>query len=175
MCEYAKIASVSTERKASIVFGNFFLKRRSVFRDDRIALLLSDRSETDPSMGITDSWVFDIYELASRRRVGYVSLRIGESAYLYYLGHIGYRVDEPFRGHGYAGRACRLLLPLLRQMGMNSVVITNNTENTPSRRTCEKLGCELESIVPVPAGYRYACMGATEKCRYIWRVDGMKE
>jgi len=157
------------------VFGKFFLKRRSVFCNDEIALLISDRTEEDRGMGIIDSYVFDIYDRKDSRKAGYVSLRIGESPYLYYLGHIGYRIDEDYRGRHYSEKACRLILPLIRSLDIHSLCITNNPDNMASRRTCERLGCELESIVPVPKQYRYACSGAEEKCRYIWRTDGAEE
>lgn len=117
-------------------------------RDDQIALLLSNEDVYDPALGIDDGYTFYIQERRSRRRAGYISLRLGESPQLYYLGHIGYRIEEPFRGHGYAACACQLLIPFMRQLNLSSVCITADPDNTPSRKTCEHLGCVLESIVP---------------------------
>ena len=143
-----------------------------MFRDEEIALVLTPEDVRDPRLGIEDGYTFDIFARRSLRRAGYVSLRLGESPALYYLGHIGYRVEPPFRGHGYAARACGLLAPLMRQLGLRSVCITADPDNAPSRRTCENLGCELESIVDVPSAYRAVCAGSTQKCRYILRVPG---
>ncbi len=79
---------------------NFFSVFRPALRDDQIALLLSNEDVYDPALGIDDGYTFYIQERRSRRRAGYISLRLGESPQLYYLGHIGYRIEEPFRGHG---------------------------------------------------------------------------
>ncbi|MBQ7455718.1 MAG: GNAT family N-acetyltransferase [Clostridia bacterium] len=150
---------------------NILAAMRPMFRDEEIALVLSREDVSNPLLGIEDGYTFDIYTRRPLRRVGYVSLRLGESPELFYLGHIGYRVEEEFRGHGYAGRACELIVPLMRRLGLRSVCITADPDNLPSRRTCEKLGCELESIVAVPSAYRAVCAGSTHKCRYILRVQ----
>ena len=63
----------------------------------------------------------------------------------------------------------------MREEGLNSVVITTDTDNWPSRRTCEKLGCVLESVVPVPEAYRILCSGSTAKCRYIFFPFGRQQ
>lgn len=143
---------------------------KPAYSADGLMLALSDEVVEDAELGITDGYTFLIYERKPRRKVGYVSLRVGESPQLYYLGHIGYRVDEAYRGHGYAAKACEMLYPLYRRLGIRSLVITCNPENTPSRKTCEKLGCVLESTVDVPPEYRFICAGARQKCRYILRV-----
>lgn len=149
---------------------NFLSAFRPALRDDQIALLLSNEDVYDPALGIDDGYTFYIQERRSRRRAGYISLRLGESPQLYYLGHIGYRIEAEHRGHGYAARACRLMLPLLQRLRLESVVITTNVENIPSRKTCLRLGCVLERIAPVPPEYRALCAGAAQKCRYIWRI-----
>ena len=99
-----------------------------------------------------------------------MSIRLGESPALYYLGHIGYRVEAGYRGNGYAARACALMVPFIQRLGIRSLVITTNVENIASRKTCEHLSCTLERIAPVPAKYQPVCMGAKWKCRYIWRI-----
>ena len=52
--------------------------------------------------------------------------------------------------------------------GLRSAVITTDPDNFASRRTCEHLGCVLESVVDVPPAYRVLCSGSQRKCRYIW-------
>ena len=145
--------------------------RKAMFYDDEIELVLSDEDVSDSECGIEDGFTFCIYPRGSRKYAGYVSLRLGESGALYYLGHIGYRIEPEFRGRGYAGKACRLITPLIERLGLESVVITTNVDNIPSRKTCEKLGCTLERIAPVPTAYQAICAGATKKCRYIWRIS----
>jgi len=143
---------------------------RPTFSNDEILLILSNEIVENYEIGVTDGFTFSIYERKPRRKVGYISLRLGESPQLYYLGHIGYRIDEPYRGHGYAAQACRLIIPLMQELQLRSVCITANPDNIPSRKTCEKIGCELESIVSIPQGFRGVCSGDTEKCRYILRI-----
>ena len=148
-------------------FRNPF-SHRVMYSNDHIELVLSGRDETDAECGILDSYVFDLFLKNSRTRIGYVSVRLGESPHLYYLGHIGYRIQPDFRGNGSAGQACELILPLLRRISKSNLVITTDPDNIPSVRTCEKLGCFRERTVPVPAAYRAVCSGSTQKIRFIW-------
>jgi predicted acetyltransferase len=98
---------------------------------------------------------------------GSISLRIGHSPNLdFYLGHIGYHVLPPARGHHYAERACRLLLPLARAHEHKVVWITCNPENAASRRTCERLGAKLVETVMVPRDNPLYGQGDRQKCRY---------
>jgi RimJ/RimL family protein N-acetyltransferase len=102
------------------------------------------------------------------RMAGGIGLRIGRSRDLeMYFGHVGYNVLTPVRGNHYAERACRLLLPLARSHGMESLWITCNPENIASRRTCERLGCRLVETVPVPVGHSLYIRGERHKCRYL--------
>lgn len=144
--------------------------RKPMFSDGEVDLVLSNERVSDSLCGIEGGFTFYMYRARSRQYMGYVSLRLGESPGLYYLGHIGYRVEPEYRGMHLAERGCRLMLPLIRKLGLKSLVITNNVENAPSRKTAERLGCVLESIVPVPGEYRAICAGAPFKCRYIWRI-----
>ena len=149
-------------------FLSLFSKRPD-FSDGEIDLYLSDDDVRDPSCGIDDGYTFCIYPHKSNHYAGYVSLRIGESPELFYLGHIGYRIEQDYRGNGYAQKACRLIIPLIRKLGIRHPVITTDTNNMPSRKTCENLGCVLEGITPVPEKYQPVCAGSKAKCRYIWQ------
>ena len=141
---------------------------RMHFTNGEIDLRLSSEDVYNEEYGIQDGYVFYIYKHHGLHKMGYVSLRLGESPSLYYLGHIGYRIDPLYRGYGYARQACELLRPLLREHGLRTVVITTDPDNTASRRTCEHLGCVLESIADVPQEYRVLCSGSEQKCRYIF-------
>lgn len=142
-------------------------------KGDGILLVLQERTTRDKGLGIKESYTYEILHAVSGAYLGYVSLRVGESPEIYYLGHIGYRVEAPYRGHGYAKKAVLALLPLLRRLGYVTLSITTDTDNLPSRKTCINLGCELESIVKVPERFRPLCMNSPAKCRYILFVDQM--
>ena len=126
----------------------------------------------DDSMGFGECYDFIISPHGKRREAGQVSLRLGESAGVYYFGHIGYHVDPPYRGQHFAERACRLLMPLIETVGKTSVVITCDPDNAPSRRTIERLGCEYECTVPVPPDLQRRWELSPMKCRYVWRMPG---
>ena len=135
-----------------------------------IDLKLKERFGPDKTVGSDETLVYGIYLCGTREMIGYVSLRLGESPGLYYLGHIGYRIEEGHRGHGFAAKAVRMLLPFMRRLGLRTVVITTDTDNIPSRKTCERLGCDLERVAPVPPKYLGLCMMSPAKCRYIFAV-----
>lgn len=142
------------------------------FSNGVIDLRLTGQDVSSDELGIVDGYVFHIYKCHGLHKMGYVSLRLGESPSLYYLGHIGYRIDPPYRGHHYARQACELLKPLMTEHGLRSAVITTDPDNLASRRTCEELGCVLEGTVAVPPAYRVLCSGSESKCRYIWLNTG---
>lgn len=85
--------------------------------------------------------------------VGKISIRIGENFHSYYNGHVGYEIFAPYRGHGYAARACALVFEVARFHGMDAVYLTCAKDNAASYRTIEKLGAKLLEICPVPREY----------------------
>jgi len=106
-------------------------------------------------------------DLPPVRIAGGIGLRIGKTYEIeMYYGHFGYHVYPPARGRRYAERSCRLLFPLARQHGMSRLWITCNPDNVASRRTCERLGGRLTSIVAVPESDPLYARGDREKCRY---------
>lgn len=117
------------------------------------------------------SLIFDIVQRSDARIVGEIALRVGDSAEQFYLGHIGYHIDPPFRGHAYAAQACKACEPLLAAFGQRSIVITTDPDNAPSVKTCQRLNCELECTVKVPPQVMNKLEISPEKRRYIWMLD----
>lgn len=153
----------------------FFFRGKAQYTDGEIDLIPLNLFQPDDDLGFGRVYDFIIAPHGKRREAGRISLRLGESAGVYYFGHIGYHVDPPYRGHGWAAKACALLEPLMILEGKSSVVITTDTDNWPSRRTCEKLGCTLERIVDVPLSLRRKYEISAVKCRYIWRLRSRME
>lgn len=90
------------------------------------------------------AYKFQMVNLVTKDVIGNIDLRVGLTEKLKeYGGHIGYEVNEKYRGKQPAARSCRLLLPLIQRSGINPVVITCDPENIPSVRTIESLGAEL--------------------------------
>jgi predicted acetyltransferase len=117
-------------------------------------------------MRVRDQW-WEKPQCPPIRIVGGIGLRIGstETIEMYY-GHFGYHVYPAARGHQYAERACRLLVPLARRHGFKSLWITCNPDNIASRLTCERLGAKLIDVVPVPEDNPLYARGEFQKCRY---------
>lgn len=135
-------------------------------RDDDLTLGLDVIYESDTSPWMAPAYRFDM--LVQGAKVGTISLRVGDDERLVrYAGHVGYSVDEPWRGRRLAERATRLLLPLARAHGLDPLWIGCNPDNAPSRRTLERLGATFFETVALPPDYvRYYSRGEREKCRY---------
>lgn len=135
-------------------------------RDDEIYLDLARTADAIPERGWVPAYHFVIRRVADGNRVGQVDLRVGHNDGMRYGGHIGYVVDEDFRGHGYAARAVRLLLELARRHKMGYLYVTCDPENTASRKTCERAGGQMQEIVDLPPDHEMHKQGARRKCLY---------
>lgn len=118
-------------------------------KTEEISLRQVELEPDDPQRKWDPAFHFDILDRAGTQ-VGGCNLRLGHSEALYYAGNIGYKIDERYRGHHYAGKACKLLFELARRQGMEYVIIVCAPSNQPSRKTCEWLGGELLEIVELP-------------------------
>lgn len=134
-------------------------------RNDEITLKLVKTADGDPEKGWVPAYHFAICSPAGER-MGECDLRIGHNDLLYYGGNIGYRVEEPYRGHHYAGKACELLFGLAKKHGLGYVIITCNPDNYASRKTCEYAGGTLLEIVDLPEDNDMRQKGETQKCIY---------
>ncbi len=100
-------------------------------------------------------------------QVGWLRLRVGSTPHIEcYAGHIGYTVEPEHRGHRYAARAVRLVVPFARMLGLDPLWITCDPENLASRRTLELAGAEFVEIVDVPEDCVIFQTGHPRKCRY---------
>ena len=121
--------------------------------DGEIYLICLEKQLGDPEKNHVPGYEFLICK--GNDKVGRINLRIGYggglfNCNLYYGGQIGYDIGEPHRGNGYAGRACRLVIPVAKAHGMTKLLITTNYTNKSSMRVCEKLGARLIRTVQLP-------------------------
>ena len=149
-----------------VIFNGFL--RAEGFSDGNVALACVERRPGDIIRGYAPSYFFEIR--VGGERVGAISLRVGYSRSLYYSGQIGYAVDAPYRGRGYAGAACRLMIPLMLSHGMYKVLITNNCDNAASRRVCEKLGARRLRAAKIPRWHEMYDSGERRKNIFEWDV-----
>src|SRR5262245_41043122 len=142
-----------------------------VLIDRELSLVLVDKVPADPVKQWVPWYAFEMrVESEPVTRAGHVNFRPGNTPALQLInGHFGYSVERRFRGHHYAERSVRLLFPLARQHGFESVIITANPENLASRRTIERLGGVFLEIVAVTPDQPSYARGDRFKCRY--RVD----
>lgn len=139
--------------------------------NDEIKLVLERTDAGDPVRNWVPAYHFRIFD-RRQNQVGQCDLRIGYNENLFYGGHIGYRVEEAYRGHRYAAKACRLLFLLAKKHGMAYLYITCNPDNLPSRRTCESLDGEFLGEVTLPADNDMRVNdGETEKCVFRFQME----
>ncbi len=111
--------------------------------------------------GLIMSYYFNIMENAEN--VGWVVFRVANEPLLYYDGNVGYFINQKSRGKGLARDACELLAQGLKKINLKWTFITCDSDNTPSRRTCEKLNTKLLEIA------EHKTNGISKiKCRYLW-------
>ena len=84
---------------------------------------------------------YSIYIIeVNNQEVGRIVWRLGNDEEHYYDGHIGYHIEEEYRGHHYAYQACLLLKDQIIKDGYDHVLLTCDPDNIASRKTIEKLG-----------------------------------
>ena len=149
---------------------HFFHAQRTVLSDGELDLisLRSPPADKFLQFGVERVWRIALH--GSKREIGQISYRDGESLCVYYYGHIGYHIDEPWRGHRYAYKACLLIRDEILRSGKSSVIITCDPDNWASRKTCILLNCLLEGTVEVPSDLVKRYEINHHKCRYIWRL-----
>lgn len=134
--------------------------------DENLEVTLVKKVPADPDKGYFPKYEFELKDRATGEIMGQISLRVGNNDNTKYGGHIGYEVEEKFRGRRLASRALRLLFPLALKHGLNPLWITCNPENIASRKTCELAGGELVEIVDLPEDNDQYKRGERKKCRY---------
>jgi len=116
------------------------------------------------------TYYFRMVHAESGDELGTINLRDGSNPHIErYGGHIGYGVHAAYRGHHYAARSVKLLIPLARELKLDPLWVTCDPENIASRRSCELAGAKLIEIVDVPETCIIQRSGHPRKCRY--RLD----
>jgi predicted acetyltransferase len=96
-----------------------------------------------------------------------INLRSGSTPHIArYAGHVGFSVHPSPRGHRYASRALKLLVPIATQLNFEGLWITCDPENAASRRSLELAGAKFVEVVNVPEDRIIYKSGHPRKCRY---------
>lgn len=121
--------------------------------DGDLQLVLAERTPAGKNAWGVPAYSFRM-QAPDGHYMGRIRLRVGWSEeVIRYAGHVGYTVEPADRGHRYAERACRLIVPLAKRHGMASLWITCQPDNMPSRRTLERLGADCVGVIDVPPEY----------------------
>lgn len=153
------------------MFG-FKFKDYDKLTDGEIDLILNEKRRSVRNMGLVPSYEFNISLTENTDVIGRISLRVGNTNRIKkYAGHIGYGINEKYRGNHYAAKACNLVKQVAIDHGLKTLWITVNPDNYPSRRTCEILGCEMVEIVDIPEYLDIYRQGERQKCRYRWDIN----
>ncbi|WEG12142.1 GNAT family N-acetyltransferase [Pullulanibacillus sp. KACC 23026] len=140
-------------------------------KGEEIDLLIDNYMPGDLEKGWVPAYRYHIVIAGTNQIIGKIDLRIGEQESLYYGGHIGYSVDEEYRGHRYAGKACRLLKPIALKHGKNRLYITCNPTNLASRKTIERVGGKFIETVDLPPYNDMYQRGEREISIFEWILD----
>jgi predicted acetyltransferase len=117
-------------------------------RDAEIELCLHSKSGVDLEKGFVPQYRFDIWLINDNIRIGEIHLRVGlTDNLLKHGGHIGYEIDNDYRGHHYASKALSLLKTFAVENGMRRLLLTCDPKNIASRKTIERSGGVLIEIV----------------------------
>lgn len=87
------------------------------------------------------------------------TLWIGHNEKTYIGGNIGHGIDEPYRGHHFAAKACMLLFRLAEKHGMNYLTVSCQPSNKASSKTCEIAGGEYVGTANIPEDHKMYAKG----------------
>ncbi|KKQ71286.1 MAG: tagatose-bisphosphate aldolase, tagatose 1,6-diphosphate aldolase [Candidatus Peregrinibacteria bacterium GW2011_GWC2_39_14] len=138
--------------------------------DDELELILIKTVPANDKLNYIPVYEFEMRNSKTSEKMGYIHFRVGYNENIKYGGHIGYGVDEKFRGKKYALRSLKLLFPFAKKHKINPLWTTCNPENAPSRKTCELAGGKLVEIIDIPKHNDCYHRGERKKCRYRFDI-----
>ena len=156
-----------------VKFDNFIYPSKDIPLNDGVIFIPRFNTNMEvPDMKKIPTYNFTIATYIDKLEIGSINLHIGYSKEIYYTGHIGCYINEQHRRKGYAIRATRLLIPLMKAHNMENIILTNNQNNISSMNLCEKLGARFLRTVPVPEWHSiYKQYGCVFHNIYDWSVQ----
>jgi predicted acetyltransferase len=139
-----------------------------VIKGEEINLNLIKKARGNKEKNWVPAYHFNISLSGLSEPIGKIDIRIGYNENLYFGGHIGYSVNEEYRGNRYAAKAVLLLKKVAKAHDMEKLIITCNPDNIASRKTCEHIGAKLLETVDVPKDNDMYLRGEKQKCIYEW-------
>ena len=149
----------------------FQFKDFDFLTDGEIDLKIEEKIPYNAEKDYVPAYKYKITLHNSNDTIGNIDIRIGYNEGIYYGGNIGYNIEEPYRGNNYASKACKIIKQVAIAHEMNTLLITCNPDNFPSRITCEKAGLKLKEIVNLPPYNEMYQIGEKQKCLYEWILE----
>ena len=104
----------------------------------------------DPSK-LPSGWCPDrvLWLIDGEEYIGQISIRpeLGTTYLITYGGHIGYSIRPSKRRRGYGQKILAMALAEARKLGLASVLVTCDSDNTASRKIIERNGGRFESAL----------------------------
>lgn len=127
------------------------MKKLKLIQGQNIDLVFEEFTPAQPEKKFVPCISYHITLHDSQYIVGHCSAKLGFNEQIFFIGNIGYEINEDYRGKGFAGEAVKLLLNLFKENGFDKIYITNLPDNTASRRVCEKLDAKFLGTFEIPA------------------------
>lgn len=128
-----------------------FYEKFNKLSNEKVSLKIIEKNLGNDA--IIPFYYYDIYRNNSNEKIGKISIRIGHNYHSYFNGHIGYEIDEKFRGNKYSLYSSQLMIQVAKEHNMSYIYITCSESNLASRKIIELLGANLIEICKVPKNY----------------------
>ncbi len=111
-----------------------------------------------------DHLPYYVYEiLKGDLHVGKISLRLGYNDSTLVNGHVGYEIDEEFRGHSYSYYALELIKGLAMDHGYRYLLVCTSVDNMASQKIIRRAkGNIILADYKVPKDHIYYVLGKTK-------------
>ncbi len=166
-------AEFYTEGRADSTYAEFLgynLDSLARHFADFVHDLLNLASETSLPRGWQQDQVFWLIDEGAYLGQASIRPQLSSRYLLTYGGHIGYSIRPTRRRQGYGTQILGLALTEARQLGLQRVLVTCNSDNLPSKRIIEQNGGRFENSLVMPAHLLRAegrsVNGRVDKLRY---------
>lgn len=143
--------------------------------DGKLRLVFSRTGPVSPPDSTVPGYWFNMLQHGTDILMGRINIKAGHTENIVrYRGHLGFEVFEQWRGNHYSARSCLLLVPILRQLQLNTVWLTCNVDNYASRNNIERIGAVYRETVTIPPSYPhigYYPDHARKKMRFCWELS----
>lgn len=115
--------------------------------------------------------LYHIYIKNTPIMVGRLELRLTMNEEMYFYGHVGYYIEEMFRGNHFAYKACMKLRDIAKnKLHFEKLFFTCCPDNIPSLKTIERLKARFIEEIEVPKHHELYYRGEKKKYVYLWEL-----